>query len=163
MQITNTSPTPQTYFLDGRSTAHATYNLVASDVKGDAPDTADPYSRTVTVPLASDDVIPAWLVPTQISSLTVGSSSGDPIAFDLSPLDNPSTLNAPNNPDIEAVTSGRSATATHTNAEVGSAQWIATPSPLGTVPANGSTPTSATFHATATGRAFDARRELQHR
>ncbi len=155
LHITNTSPTPQTYFVDGRSTAHATYNLVASDVKGDAPSTTDPYSRTVQVPLVSDDVIPAWLVPTQISTLTVGSSSGDPIAFDLSPLDNPSTLNAPNNPDIEAVSSGRSATATHTNAEVGSAQWIATPSPLGTVPANGSTPTSATFHATATGRAFD--------
>ena len=67
VKITNTSPTPQTYFLDGRSTAHTTYNLVASDVKGDKPDTADPYSRTVQVPLVSDDVIPAWLVPTQIS------------------------------------------------------------------------------------------------
>lgn len=155
MHITNTGPTPQTYFLDGRSTAPATYRLVASDVAGDTPNTTDPYSRTVQVPLVSDNVIPAWLVSTQMTSLTVGSSSGDPIAFDLSPLDNPATLNAPNNPDIQAVSSGRSATATHTAPEVGSAQWIATPSPLGTVAANGATTTSATFQAIATGRAFD--------
>lgn len=156
VRITNTGPTPQTYFVDGRSSANATYSLVASDVAGDTPDTTDPYTRTVQVPLVSDNVIPAWLVPTQMTSLTVGSSSGDPISFDLSPLDNPSTLNAPNNPDIEAVSSGRSATAMHTAPEVGPAQWIATPSPLGTVPANGSTTTSASFQAIATGRAFDS-------
>lgn len=155
VRITNTGPTPQTYFVDGRSNSQATYHLVARDVIGDAPDSSDPYSRTVALPLASDDVVPAWLVPTQVSKLTVGASATDPIAFDLMPLDSPTTLNAPNNPDTEAVTSGRSATAVHTAAEVGSTQWAAFPSPLGPVAAGGEPAGSVTMQAAVRARAFD--------
>lgn len=155
VHITNTSPTPQTYFLDGRTNARTVYKLVARDVAGDAPDTGDPYSRTVTLPLASDNIVPAWLVPTQVNKLTVGSSSSDPIAFDVMPLDSPTAVNAPNNPDIEAVTSGRSATATHTAHEVGSTQWGAFPSPLGPVPADGTPTTTVTMQATARALTFD--------
>ncbi len=153
--IYNTSPTPQTYFLDARSTAKRTYRLVAGDVAGDKPDSANPYVRTVTLPLASDNVVPAWLVPTQVSRLTVGASSTDPIAFDLMPLDSPTAINAPNNPDIEAVTSGRSATAMHTAHEVGSSQWAAFPSPIGPVPADGTPPVSVSMQAAVVARAFD--------
>ena len=156
VHITNTSPTPQTYFVDGRGYSHTTYQLVASDVVGDAPSPTDPYSRTVALPLASDNLVPAWLVPTQVSTLTVGASATDPIAFDLMPLDGPTTLNAPNNPDTEAVTSGRSATAIHSAPEVGSTQWAAFPSPLGPVAASGEPAGSVTMSATVRARTFDA-------
>ncbi|WP_375486105.1 S8 family serine peptidase [uncultured Jatrophihabitans sp.] len=155
IRITNTSPTPQTYFVDGRTNSLVTYPLVASDVAGEAPDKTNPYSRTVPFPLASDDVVPAWLVPTQVRSLTVGSSSTDPITFDLMPLDSPTTLNAPNNPDTESTVSGRSATATHSAPEVGSTQWAAFPSPLGPVPADGQPSGSVTMSAAVRARAFD--------
>ena len=134
----------------GRRTA-----LVAGDVVGDAPDAGDPYSRTVALPLASDDVVPAWLVPTQVSKLTVDATATDPITFDVMPLDGPTSLNAPNNPDTEAVTSGRSATAVHTAPEVGSTQWAAFPSPLGPVAAGGEPAGSVTMQATVRARAFD--------
>ncbi len=107
------------------------------------------------MPLASDSVVPAWLVPTQVSTLTVGSSSTDPIAFDLMPLDSPTAINAPNNPDTEAVTSGRSATAVHTAHEVGSSQWAAFPSPLGPVAAGGIPSGSVSMQAAIVARAFD--------
>lgn len=158
VQVTvyNTSPTPQTYFVDGRTHGYTTYPLVARDVVGDAADAADPYSRTVPFPLASDDVVPAWLVPTQVSRLTVNSSSTDPIAFDLMPLDSPTALNAPNNPDIEATTSGRSATATHSTHEVGSTLWAAFPSPYGPVGAASTPAGTVTMRAVARARRFDA-------
>ncbi|HEY0238479.1 MAG TPA: S8 family serine peptidase [Friedmanniella sp.] len=155
VRITNTSPTPQTYFVDGRTYSRTTYPLVAGNVEGDAPSTSDPFSRKVALPLASDDVVPAWLVPTQVSTLTVGASATDPVTFDLMPLDGPTTLNAPNNPDTEAVTSGRSATAVHSAPEVGSTQWAAFPSPLGPVAAGGQPAGSVTMSATARARTFD--------
>ncbi len=152
--IENTSPMPQTYFVDPRQNRLTTYPLVASDVQGDKPDPANPFTRTVALPLAGDGVVPAWLVPTQVRKLTVGASATDPITFDLMPLNSPTALNAPNNPDTES-TSGRSATASHAAHEVGTSQWGAFPSPVGPVPPNGEPPGSVSMQAIALTNAFD--------
>ncbi len=154
VHVTNTSATPQTYFVDGRLDSTSTYRLVAGDLVGDAPAAGDPYSRTVSFPLASDDIVPAWLVPTQVSNLTVNAKATRPTTFDLMPLDAPTTVNAPNNPDTEATVHGRTATATHTAPEVASTQWGAFPTvvgPIGPNPATG----RVTMQATAVARTFD--------
>jgi hypothetical protein len=152
--IENTSPMPQTYFIDARQAKLATYPLVASDVAGDKPDSVNPYARTVAFPLAKDDVVPAWLVPTQVRSLTVHATATEPITFDLMPLNSPTAINAPNNPDIES-SFGQVVSATHTAREVGTSQWGAFPSPVGPVPASGTPAGTVTMSAEVRANAFD--------
>ena len=103
---------------------------------------------------ASDDIVPAWLVPTQVSSLTVNSKASRPTTFDLMPLDSPTAVNAPNNPDTEATVRGRTATATHTAPEVGSTQWGAFPTVVGPIGPDVATG-KVTMQATARARTFD--------
>lgn len=149
--LTNTSPQPRTYFVDPRSATLVDYRLVA---KQDAT-TTDPFAASVALPLPSEDV-PAWLVPTQAQRLTVTSSATAPTEFDVMPLDNPTALNAPNNPDVEAVRSGTSATAVHTAPEVASALWAAFPSLVGPFPAGGAAPGQVSMQATVRAKAFAA-------
>ncbi len=147
--VTNTGPAPQTYFVDARTADTVTYRLVATQ----AASANDPYTATIALPLPSEDV-PAWLVPTEATRLTVGASATAPTEFDLMPLDSPTALNAPNNPDIEAVRSGNSATAVHTAAPIASALWAAFPSLVGPFPAGGAAPGSVSMQAVIRARGF---------
>ena len=133
--VTNTGPAPQTYFVDPRTADTVTYRLVATQ----AATSSDPFTASVALPLPSETV-PAWIVPTDASRLTVGASATAPMNFDLMPLDSPTAINAPNNPDIEAVVSGNSATAVHTARPIASALWAAFPSLTGPFPPDGATP-----------------------
>ena len=106
------------------------------------------------LPLASDDIVPAWLVPTQATSLTVTSTASRPTTFDVMPLDAPTSVNAPNNPDTMATVRGRTAIATHTAPELGSTQWAAFPTvvgPVGPAAATG----KVTMQASVRAREFD--------
>jgi hypothetical protein len=147
--VTNTGPAPQTYFVDARTASTVTYRLVATQ----AAAAHDPYTATVALPLP-DENVPAWLVPTEASQLTVGASATAPTEFDLMPLDSPTALNAPNNPDIEAVRSGNSATAVHTARPIASALWAAFPNLVGPFPPGGASPGSVSMQAAVRARGF---------
>ena len=75
--------------------------------------------------------MPSWLVPTRTRRLTVGASAIAPLEFDVMALDNPTALNAPSSPDVEAIPSGNTATAVHNANEVVSSLWGAFPSLVG--------------------------------
>jgi len=149
--IYNTSPQPQNYFIDPRSASSATYSLVAVGGKV----VGDPYTAHSALPLPSDDadVLPSWLVPTQASRLTVGASASDPIDFDFMPLDSPTAINSPQNPDIEAPP-GTGSSASHSAHEVGSSMWAAFPTLHGLTPPDGSPAGSVDFQASITAKAF---------
>lgn len=68
--VTNTGPAPLTYFVDPRTADTVTYRLVATQART----TSDPFSASVALPLPSETV-PAWIVPTDASRLTVGASA----------------------------------------------------------------------------------------
>ncbi len=150
IRVVNTSPAPQTFFVDARTASTVTYPLVAKQ----AATKTDPYTASVALPLP-DENVPAWLVPTESTRVTVGASSTAPETFDLMPLDNPTAINAPSSPDIEANVSGNSATAVHTARPVASALWAAFPSLIGPFPPNGATPGSVSMQASVVTRQFD--------
>jgi hypothetical protein len=148
--IRNNGPAPQTYFIDARTRTDQTFPLVA--VQATSP--SDAFTASIALPLPSEDV-PAWLTPTETSKLTVGAAASAPITFDVMPLDSPTALNAPNNPDTESTT-GTSATAVHTAAPVASALWAAFPSLIGPAPAAGASGESVDLQATVTAKGFYA-------
>jgi hypothetical protein len=149
--VFNTSPQPQNYFVDPRAAGSATYTLVAVGGK-----TSDPFVAHTALPLPSDDadVLPSWLVPTQVGRLTVGASATDPIDFDMMALDSPTAINSPNNPDIEAPT-GTGSSVSHSAHEVGSSMWAAFPTIHGLTPPDGTLPgSSVDFQASVETKAF---------
>ncbi|SDJ05197.1 Serine protease, subtilisin family [Frankineae bacterium MT45] len=145
--IHNTGPQDQTYFVDPRGTSQQTFPLVATEAAS-----SDQFTASIALPLPSESV-PGWLVPTEGSKLVVGASATDPITFDVMPLDSPTALNAPNNPDIESTT-GTGATAVHTASPIASALWAAFPSLIGPAPADGSPVGSVSMQATILARTF---------
>jgi hypothetical protein len=149
--IHNTSPQPQTYFVDPRAAREASYRLVAVE----SAKTGDPLTTVTQLPLQSDSDLPAWLVPTQAKRLTVSASATAPIDMDVMPLDSPTAINSPNNSDILATTSGNSAVAVHRTHEVASSMWAAFPTLVGPDPAAGSPAGSVTMQATVRAKRFD--------
>jgi hypothetical protein len=151
IRIHNTSPQPQTYFVDPRSSRTVGYRLVAVQ----SASTSDPLTTVTQLPLQSDSNEPAWLVPTQAKRLRVGAAATDPIVMDIMPLDSPTAINAPNNPDVLATSSGNSATAVHRTHEVTPSMWAAFPTLVGPDPAGGSPTGSVTMHANVRAKRFD--------
>jgi hypothetical protein len=151
IQIHNTSPQPQTYFVDPRTAKDVSYRLVAVQ----SAKTSDPLTTVTQLPLPSDSDEPAWLVPTQAKRLTVVAGATDPIVMDVMPLDSPTAINAPSNPDVLATSSGNSATAVLATHEIASSMWAAFPTQVGPDPADGSPAGSVTMHAVIRAKGFD--------
>jgi hypothetical protein len=151
IRIHNTSPQPQSYFVDPRMARSVGYRLVAVQ----SASTSDPLTTVTQLPLQSDSDEPAWLVPTQAKRLTVGATATDPILSDIMPLDSPTAINSPNNPDVLATSSGDSATAVHRTHEVASSMWAAFPTLVGPDPADGSPTGSVTMQADVRAKGFD--------
>jgi hypothetical protein len=134
--ITNTGPQEQTYFIDARSAHDVTYPLAPiSQVTG------------LTLP-ATPDEAPQWVVPPQTSTLTVTASASRPVVFDTFAI--PAA-----NPDVEAVTSGNTATATHSATEVAPGDWGASPQEIGPFPPDGAPPATVDMAAGIHGLGFD--------
>lgn len=147
--IHNDGPAPQTYFIDARANTSSTMPLVAA-----VSASTDPYTATIGLPLQTESV-PGWLTPTETTNITVGSSATAPITFDLMPLDSPTAINAPNNPDIESST-GTSATVSHSASPVASVLWSAFPTLIGPAGPDGQSGESVDMQAVATTRDFFA-------
>jgi len=138
--VYNTGPQPQSYYLDARSDSAQTYTLTPVG------------PPTVALPL-QDENVPSWLVPTRTRRLTVGASATAPLEFDVMALDNPTALNAPSSPDVEATPSGNTATAVHNANEVVSSLWGAFPSLVG--PTSGQEKGTVTMSARVLADGFD--------
>jgi len=117
----------------------------------------DPYTSHTALPLPSDDadVLPSWLVPTQVRALTVGGVGHrvDRLRTSCRSIP-PTAINSPNNPDIEAPT-GTSSSVTHRAHEVGSSMWAAFPDAARPDPPDGTPPgNSVDFQASIEAAAF---------
>jgi hypothetical protein len=145
--IHNDGPAPQTYFIDARANTSSTVPLVAAVSASN-----DPFTASIGLPLQTESV-PGWLTPTETTNITVGASATAPITFDLMPLDSPTAINAPNNPDIESST-GTSATVSHSATPVASALWSAFPTLIGPAGPDGQSGQSVSMQAVATTRNF---------
>jgi hypothetical protein len=136
VRVANIGVTPLNLFADPRLNTTADLQLVGLDQTDNLP-----------LPVPGDGNPPAFLVPTQTSSVTGTAQATEPMTFDLSP--------ASGDPAVVATSTGDDASATITAADqLESGLWFLAPSPLG--PFAGPAP-AATVSAqlTAHTQAFD--------
>ena len=137
IRVTNNGTAPEAYFVDGRTDALTTYNLVAQT----SPDSF--------APLTFSDNLPQFLVPSQTTSITgsATTSGTEPIVFDMS--------SPTGDPDV-ASTEGRSVNATVTANPVTQGEWSVLPSVVGPFGPTDAATTEPTVSAmAATTAAFD--------
>jgi hypothetical protein len=133
--ITNNGPTYETFFVDPRLSTMKTYDLLAIG------------SAQTNVPPGEDDEVPAYLIPTNTTSVTAAATTtgGKPFQFDVAP--------ALGDPDL-ASSAGLTPSATYTAQPVTPGLWAMVPSQIGPYPGPPAPePVSTTM--TATTRAFD--------
>jgi hypothetical protein len=141
--IHNTGPAAQTYFIDARTSQYASMPLVVAQ----SASQDDPFVASAALPLQSE-AVPGWLAPTETHGITVSGSATAPYTFDLMPLDSPTAINAPNDPDTES-NSGPDATVSHSGRPVASVLWAAFPTLIGPAGAAGQSGQSVDMQATA--------------
>jgi hypothetical protein len=140
VSITNNGVAPEAFFIDPRLSTNATISLASQS------------SNTVTLPMTGAQ--PAWLIPTETSSIDVTQTASTPAMFDVDPV--------PGDPDLASSSSG-SAALCGTSASVPYAPsggtvtqgiWISAPSECGpyAVPA---APGTATDNMSVVTKAFD--------
>ncbi|RKS75675.1 peptidase inhibitor I9 [Motilibacter peucedani] len=100
---------------------------------------------------------PAVSVPTQTTALTVSAQSSAPLLFEVAPFpaDHLEDLAFQGDPDRVAGPVGTAPSVTVEDPEVAPQTWLALPSPVGPVPAEGSGEIDAVFSASARTKAFD--------
>jgi hypothetical protein len=136
IHVTNNGTAPEAYFVDGRTDALTTYNLVPQT-------SADSYA-----PLTFSDNFPEFLVPSETTSITgsATTSGSEPIEFDMS--------SPTGDPDV-ASTQGLSVSATVTGNPVTEGEWSVLPSVVGPFGTTGATTEPTVSAMTATTAAFD--------
>ncbi|MGH3510535.1 MAG: S8 family serine peptidase, partial [Nocardioidaceae bacterium] len=132
--ITDNSAAPLSYFVDGRLNQTGPIQLININ----SPD---------TFPLPQpDNVLPAWLVPSHVTSLTATATADQPVNMDLFFDDG--------NPDLYSAASGNGATVTDSAPQVSPGFWLADLGQTG--PFSGPAPAgTVTVGASAIGQLFD--------
>ena len=135
IKVTNTGTAPEAYFVDGRTNAQATYNLVS---------VTSPDSQA---PLTFADNFPQYLVPSQTTSIAAEATTDgtEPIQFDMS--------TPAGDPDV-ASNQGLDVTATAGGSPLTSGEWSVLPSVVGPFVSAATTENTHTS-MTATTQAFD--------
>ena len=139
--ITNTGAAPEDYFVDPRLNGTQTFTLAS-------------FGAPNPITLPNTDGVPAWLVPTETSSVHVTQTSSLPTMFDwgIDPGD-PDLSSAPSGPGPLCSTSS-SGSDTPPGGLVGAGFWFASPSECGPYP--GPAPAgTATVTMTAQAKPFD--------
>ena len=90
--VHNTSPAPESYFLDARLDTTTTMAL-----------TSITPSRNLTMPQPATAVLPQWIVPTNTSQVVATATATAPIMFDTGPFNG--------EPDLGSVANGNTASA----------------------------------------------------
>ncbi len=136
IRVTNTGTAPEAYFVDGRTDAQTTYNLTSLT----SPDSV--------APLTFADNIPAYLVPSQTTSITgLATTSGtEPIEFDMG--------YSTGDPDI-ASNQGTTVGATVSGPSLTPGVWAILPSVVGPFGPTAATTEPTTTAMLATTEGFD--------
>jgi hypothetical protein len=145
--LTNHGSSPEDFFLDPRLNSSTTYTLAGNGNTSDVP-----------VPLPAGEGGPAWLVPTETSSLAASATSTIPMTFDLGEFGDGA------DPDIASFTPGSTGGSTtpslSISASAGSLSpglWAGAQAPAATAGFVNPDPTTGTasFTVNATTQAFD--------
>ncbi|HEY4018658.1 MAG TPA: hypothetical protein VGM75_08225, partial [Pseudonocardiaceae bacterium] len=134
--VHNTSPAPESYFLDARLNSTTTMAL-----------TSITPSQNLTIPQPATGVLPQWIVPTNTTDLVATASSTAPIMFDTSPFNG--------EPDLGSVANGNTASARLSAPDITAGDWQLTPQSVGAGGANGVPSATANLGITVTTAAFD--------
>jgi hypothetical protein len=108
--VTNNGPGTQDYFLDPRSTKRATFSLLPLT-----------QATGLTFPLPGGTAPPEFLMPTQTNEVDAVAQATEPVTFDWGYGD----------PDLPAISSGNSASATFKTPEASPGIWFIGPTPAG--------------------------------
>ena len=133
--VTNTSGTPEDYFIDPRLAGTTTLAL--------APQSAS----ALRLPMGAKASSPSWLVPSDTSAMTLSAHASVPLTFDWGP--------GIGDPDLNAVTTGDTAVGTWSDAPITSGVWLADPSEIGPYGAGPPPTAKATLSATVQTEGFD--------
>jgi hypothetical protein len=143
VHITNNGAAPEAFFIDAR--LNTTQSVVLSSVPGDP--------GTVSLPMTG--AFPAWLVPTETSSISLAATSSVPTMFDFGQNSG--------DPDLPSAKLGHgalcsttpSASYTPIGGTVSAGFWEAAPTECGPYPIGGAPAGTATISMTAATKAFD--------
>ena len=108
--VTNNGPGTQDYFLDPRSKKRATFSLLSLT-----------QATGLTFPLPGGTAPPEFLMPTQTNEVDAVAQATEPVTFDWGYGD----------PDLPAISSGNSASATFKTPEASPGVWFIGPTPAG--------------------------------
>jgi hypothetical protein len=108
--VTNNGPGTQDYFLDPRSTKRATFSLLSLT-----------KATGLKFPLPGGTAPPEFLMPTQTNEVAAVAQASEPVTFDWGFGD----------PDLPAISSGNSASATFKTPEASPGVWFIGPTPAG--------------------------------
>jgi hypothetical protein len=143
VSVTNNGAAPEVVFIDPRLTTSKAYTLA-------------PIAPTLlTVPLPNNSFSPTFIVPTQVSSISVSQTSSLPAMFDFSPFPGDPDV-ASNGPGAHQLCSTSSqASYAPSGGQVTPGEWGVNPSECGPYPAQAPAGT-ATVAATVQMKAFDS-------
>ncbi len=133
--VHNTSPAPESYFLDARLNTTTTMALTSIT------------PSSVTLPMPATAILPQWIVPTDTTDLVATASSTAPIMFDTSPFNG--------EPDLGSIANGNTASAQLTAPDITPGDWQLTPQAVGVGGANGVPNSTANLGITVTTATFD--------
>jgi hypothetical protein len=140
--VHNTGQSPEAYFVDPR--LGSTESLPLVNLNGAV------NAASMTLPRPSNvngaNPFPFYFVPTQTGQVQENLTGTVPVSFDSSYL--------PGDPDVEAASSGDSASATITEPEVSPGLWLVNPDEIGPYPA-AAPPGTASATVSALTKAFD--------
>jgi hypothetical protein len=108
--VTNNGPGTQDYFLDSRSQKRSTFSLLPLT-----------QATGLTFPLPGGTAPPEFLMPTQTNEVAAVAQATEPVTFDWGFGD----------PDLPAISSGNSASATFKTSEASPGVWFIGPTPAG--------------------------------
>jgi hypothetical protein len=108
--VTNNGPGTQDYFLDPRTPKGATFSLLSIT-----------QATGLTFPLPGGTQPPEFIMPTQTNEVDAVAQASEPVTFDWGFGD----------PDLPAISSGNSASATFKTPEASPGVWFIGPTPAG--------------------------------
>jgi hypothetical protein len=149
--LLNTGVTTKDFFLDPRL---ATTGLVPLQ----APD-----SYSVSLPITASEILPPFVVPSEVSALTITAHAPSPVAFDAFQESGTPPFGGTGSPDVYQSTSPTinpllgeyEATVSVQAPEVAPGLWGTSPEELGPFGGGGAGPSTVDISAVATGEPFD--------
>ncbi len=136
IRVTNTGSAPESYFVDGRTNAQASYSLPAYT------------AAQTTVPLNFEENLPVYIVPSETSAIqaTASTTGTEPIQFDLG---------APSgDPDV-ASGQGLNVAATASGNPLSGGAWDIAPTTVGPFGTTGAAQETVNTTLTAVTQGFD--------